>query len=171
MKVWKWKDDLENKTSRSFNVFTAKIQGNSLTFPIVSQLFNWAQKLSPTPSPPRLLISPPPQETSTTSLVSIFSSILNRSWADQKNSIIKEWEYWSREFLKAIFFSTKNIKKADRLCMKFSSTPNTSVQQMPHPPFSKLTPPYFVTPSFSKNISTPRSGSTKCLTNIVPIPP
>ena len=53
--------------------------------------------------------------------------------------------------------------------MKFSSNPKTSVKQVPQPPISKSIPPYSVAPSFSKNISTPRSGSTKLQTNIVSI--
>lgn len=40
--------------------------------------------------------------------------------------------------------------------MKFSSAPNTSVQQVPQPPISKTVPTLF-----QKNISNSRSGSTK----------
>ena len=57
--------------------------------------------------------------------------------------------------------NNKINKKADRLRKKFSSTPNTSVQQVHPSPISKSTPPYFAVFSFSKNISILRSGSTK----------
>ena len=49
----------------------------------------------------------------------IFFSVLN--------SIMEGRKHRSRELLKAIFFITKNNKKADWLCMKFSSTSNISV--------------------------------------------
>ena len=61
---------------------------------------------------------PTPLDTSVTALVSIFSSILN--------SIIEGWNYRSRKLSKAIFCHQKNKKKANRLCMKFSPTSNTS---------------------------------------------
>ena len=59
--------------------------------------------------------------------------------------------------LKAIFYCHRKNKNADRLCMKFSSTSNTSVQQVLQP--LKSTPPYSVAPSFPKNVLTPRPGS------------
>ena len=38
----------------------------------------------------------------------------------------------------------KNNKKAERFCMKFSPTPNTSVQQMPQSAISKSAPSHSV---------------------------
>ena len=60
--------------------------------------------------------------------------------------------------------ASKN-QKADRLCMKFSSTSNASVQQVTQPPISKSMPPYSFIRSISKNISTLRSESTKWKTS------
>ena len=54
----------------------------------------------------------------------IFSSILNCSHANQKNSIISRWKYKSKGLLKSYFCHQKSNKKADKLCMKFSSTSN-----------------------------------------------
>ena len=52
--------------------------------------------------------------------------------------------------------------------MKFSSTPNTTAQQVPQPPISEKLPPYsVVAPSFSEN--TTRSRSTKWQTVLIPI--
>ena len=63
-------------------------------------------------------------------------------------------------------FSVANKnQKADRLCMKFSSTSNASVQQVTQPPISKSMPPYSFIRSISKNISTLRSESTKWKTS------
>ena len=45
--------------------------------------------------------------------------------------------------------------------MIFSSTPNTSVQQVPQPPISKSRPSYSVATFFSKNVSTPRSAQVR----------
>ena len=58
---------------------------------------------------------PTPLDTSTTALVSIFSSILNCSQEKQKYSIIKEWKYMSRELLKTIFCHQKTIKSRQAL--------------------------------------------------------
>ena len=70
--------------------------------------------------------------------------------------------YRSRELLKAtLFCHQKNNEKADRLCMKFSSTSNTSVQQVHQLQISKSMLHYSVAPSLSKNISTNRVGSMK----------
>ena len=54
----------------------------------------------------------------------IFSSILNCSYANQKNSIISRWKYRSKGPLKAIFCHQKSNKKANKFGMKFSSTSN-----------------------------------------------
>ena len=76
----------------------------------------------------------------------IFSSILNCSYENQNNSTIKGSKCRSRELLKAIFCHQKN-KKADRLCMKFSSTPDTTVRRCKYPLFqnqcSHLLLPHF----------------------------
>ena len=60
-----------------------------------------------------------------------------------------------RTFKSCSFLSTNEQK--NRLCKKFSSTPNTSVQQVPKHSTSKSMSPYSVAPSFS----THRLRSTK----------
>ena len=54
----------------------------------------------------------------------------------------------------------KNNKKADRLCMKFSSNSNTSVQRCLYPLFQNQRA-HSAALLFSKNISTLKTGSTK----------
>ena len=71
----------------------------------------------------RQVICPPGRTTSKTypsSRICIFSSILNCSWANQKNSIIMGWKYRSRELLKTTLFCLwKNNQKGGWLFMKF----------------------------------------------------
>ena len=50
-------------------------------------------------------------------------------------SIMEGWKYRSRELLEAIVCHKKSNKKVDRLCMKFSSVSNTSVQRCLYPLF------------------------------------
>ena len=64
------------------------------------------------------------------------------------------WKYRSKELLKAIFYHQKSNKKADRLCMKFSSISNTSVQRCLYPLFQN--PPIFWCPLFSENYLNPQ---------------
>ena len=78
--------------------------------------------VSPKKTQENSFLSASRQQSITTVLVYIFSSILSSSYANQKNSIIKGWKYRSTELLKAIFSSANNNKKADRLCMKLPST-------------------------------------------------
>ena len=108
-----------------------------------------------------------PQSTlgiSTTALVCIFSSILNRTQANLKNPITKSKKCRSKEHLKAnLFCHVKKNKKADRLCLKFSSILNTTVHQMPQQSISKSIPPHSVVIYFS----TPGSESAKQQTNIL----
>ena len=67
---------------------------------------------------------------------------------------MKGRRYRSREPLKATLFCHQKInEKADMLCMKFSSTSNTSVQQVSQLQISKSMLHYSVAPSPSKNIS------------------
>ena len=54
-------------------------------------------------------------------------------------------------------------------CVKFSTTPHTTVKYVHWPHISKSTGPYSLVPSFSKIISTPRPGSIKWQTNAVSI--
>ena len=57
-----------------------------------------------------------------------------------------------KAFKSYFFFGyQKTNKKVDRFWMKFSSTLNASVQQVPQSPISKAMPPYSVAPSSSKN--------------------
>ena len=76
-----------------------------------------------------------------------------------------------KKALQKLFFFClqRNNQKADRLCIEFSSTSNSSVQQVRLSSISNSIPPYSVTPSFPKNFITPRSGSTEQLTNTVMI--
>ena len=78
-------------------------------------------------------------------LVGIFLLFSNCKNTNQKNLIIKAWKNNSRELLKANFFCyQKRQQKVDKLCMKFSSTLNTSVQQVLQNPWSLiLLPPLF----------------------------
>ena len=50
-------------------------------------------------------------------------------------------------------FLLKKKKNADRLCMKFSSTLNTVVKQVPQPPISKFSTPYSVASFFKENLN------------------
>ena len=68
------------------------------------------------------------------------------------------WKYRSKGLLKSIFCHQKSDKKADRLCMTFSSTTNTSVQRCLYAYFKSMGPLSAV-PSFLKIISTLKSGS------------
>ena len=61
---------------------------------------------------------------------------------------MKGWKYRSRQLLKAIFCHQRNNKRADRLCMKFSSTSNTSVQWCLYPPFQNQRPSFLLPPLF-----------------------
>ena len=76
-----------------------------------------------------------------------------------------------KKALQKLFFfcPQRNNQKADRLCIEFSPTPNSSAQQVRPSSISNSIPPYSVTPSFPKNFITPRSGSTEQLTNTVMI--
>ena len=49
----------------------------------------------------------------------IFSSILNCSYANQKNSIINRWKYRSKGLLKTIFFVTKEVVKMQTKSVAF----------------------------------------------------
>ena len=61
------------------------------------------------------------------------------------------WKCRSRELLKAIFFChQKNNKKADRLCMKFSSAFNTSVQRCLYPLFQNQRPHFLLLHLFQR---------------------
>ena len=63
------------------------------------------------------------------------------------NSIMNVWKYRWKGLLKAINFLQKSNKKADSLCMKFSSTSSTSVQRCLYP---KINAPIFCCPFFWK---------------------
>ena len=59
-----------------------------------------------------------------------------------------------RAFISHSFLLQKKKKKnADRLCMKFSSTLNTVVKQVPQPPISKFSTPYSVASFFKENLN------------------
>ena len=60
-----------------------------------------------------------------TALMCIFFSFLSFSCANQNNSIINGWKYRSK-WLLIFFCHQKSNKKADKLCMKFSSASNIS---------------------------------------------
>ena len=65
----------------------------------------------------------------------------------------------SKELYKSFFFVTQ--KKVDRLCMKFSSIPNTSVQ--PQPTFSKFSTPYSVASFFFEKYLNPQVSIDKMI--------
>ena len=78
---------------------------------------------------------------------------------------MKGWKCRSRELLKAIFLSPKNNKRADRLCIKFSSTFNTSVLRCLYPLFQNQHP-HFLLPHLFRRISQP-PGQVLLITTIV----
>ena len=92
----------------------------------------------------KAMISPALLDTLTTASVCIFSSILNCSYANQKNSIMDWSKYWCHQ----------KTKKQTRHCMKFSSTSNTSVQRCLHPVFQNQLP-HFLLPTLFQRISQP----------------
>ena len=53
---------------------------------------------------------------------------------------------------KAILFKISKDTKADKLCMRFSSNPNISMQHVPQPPILKSTLLCSAAPFFSKTI-------------------
>ena len=55
-----------------------------------------------------------------------------------------------RTFKSYYSFLSKKNKKAERFCMKFSSTPNTSVQQMSQSAISKSAPSHSVATLFQR---------------------
>ena len=72
------------------------------------------------------------------------ASLVNFMWFSNISKILKSsfWSFWSKklhiscvsvstsqELFKAIFLSAKNNKKADRFCMKLSSTSNTVIHK------------------------------------------
>ena len=82
----------------------------------------------------------------TIALLCIFFLNSSRSYANQKNSIIKGWK--KIELLEAIIFYHQNTSKsAGRLSMKFSWNSNTSIQKGLNPlfpvapPFPKISQP------------------------------
>ena len=56
-------------------------------------------------------------------LMCIFSSILNCTYANQKNSIMNGWKYWPKVFLKANFCHQKVIKKQTGSAWNFLQPP------------------------------------------------
>ena len=84
------------------------------------------------------------------------SPILNRQAKESNYQGIKVQVM--RAFQSLSFLRPKKVIKMQAICMKFTSTSDTSVEQVHQPP-------YPVASSFSKNISTPRSVSTKLQTN------
>ena len=62
-------------------------------------------------------------------------------------------KYRSKGLSKAIFCHKISNKKADRLCMKFSSTPNTSVQRCLYPIFQNQCPHFLLSALFWKLFS------------------
>ena len=60
----------------------------------------------------------------------------------------------------------KKKKKKDRLCIRFSSTPNKSVQQVPQHPISKSMPTQNVAPLF-QSISQPQIRIYKTAQNLL----
>ena len=63
---------------------------------------------------------------------------------------------------KAILFMSSRSKKVIRLCMRFSSVPNRSVQQHPQAPISKSTPLYSAASFFFKEFLNPQVRIKKC---------
>ena len=57
-----------------------------------------------------------------------------------------------RAFISHSFLLQKK-KNADRLCMKFSSTLNTVVKQVPQPPISKFSTPYSAASFLKENLN------------------
>ena len=92
-------------------------------------------------------------DTSTTTLMCIFFSILNCSWASQEFNNEGMKVQVKRAF-KSYFLPPKNNKKADRLSMKFSSTSNTSEQKCLYPLFQNQSSHFLVPPLF-RRISQP----------------
>ena len=92
----------------------------------------------------KAMISPALLDTSTTASLCIFSSIMDCSLANQKNSIMDWSKYWCHQ----------KTKKKTRHCMKFSSTSNTSVQRCLHPVFQNQLP-HFLLPTLFQRISQP----------------
>ena len=96
------------------------------------------------------------QSTLDTSLGVIFSSVLNRKYADLKNPIIKSKKCRPRQHLKAILFCHE--KKADRLCLKSFWTPSIKVQQVFQPPISKPMSPFSAIPVFQPPVHNQQNG-------------
>ena len=101
-----------------------------------------------------------------TALVCIFSLILNCSLANQKNSIMNGWKCRSKGLLKLFFCHQKSNKKADRLCMKVSSTSNTRVQSCLYPLFQNQYP-HFMFSLFSENYLNPQVKINKMVKHTV----
>ena len=78
---------------------------------------------------------PVKQENSSSSFSRHVNNSLSVYFSSILNSIMEEWKYRSRELLKDIPLSPKNNKRADRLCMKFSSIFNTSAPRCLYPLF------------------------------------
>ena len=65
-----------------------------------------------------------------TTLLFVFSFILNQNQENQKNPTVKAKKVPLKMAFKSYSFYLKKIKKADLLCMTFCSTADTSVQQV-----------------------------------------
>ena len=69
---------------------------------------------------------------------------------EEKNSIMNGLEYKLKGLLKAIFCHQKSNEKADRFCMKLSSTSNTSAERCLYPIFHNERTHFLLSPYFRK---------------------
>ena len=78
-------------------------------------------------------------------------------FVNQKNSIIKEWKYRSREVLKAVLFCHKKQKRRQTLHSVIFNPLYTCTASASNPLFQSNAP-YSIVSSMLKNISTTRPG-------------